>query len=139
MSISTPIYDFVKQYADGETIRFHMPGHKGNQRLGPERLDITEIKGADALFCADGIIAESEKNAAEIFQTAKTLYSTCGSTLCIQTMVFLAAMGVKNPKIIAARNAHVAFITPAPCADVKLNGFIPSTAVRYAREMFLRI
>lgn len=125
MSISTPIYDFVKQYADGETIRFHMPGHKGNQRLGPERLDITEIKGADALFCADGIIAESEKNAAEIFHTAKTLYSTCGSTLCIQTMVFLAAMGVKNPKIIAARNAHVAFINACALCGCEIEWVYP--------------
>lgn len=43
----------------------HMPGHKG--RFGPPllqtaaELDLTEIPGADSLFEADGIIAESEK------------------------------------------------------------------------------
>lgn len=38
-----------------------MPGHKGRIFLGAESRDITEICGADSLFEADGIIAESEK------------------------------------------------------------------------------
>ena len=28
--MNTPIVDFVKKYADSDTIRAHMPGHKGN-------------------------------------------------------------------------------------------------------------
>ena len=43
-----------------------MPGHKG---IGDhnECLDITEITGADSLYEASGIIAESEKNASALF------------------------------------------------------------------------
>ena len=48
-------------------VRFHMPGHKGTGFLGCEGFDITEVSGADELYEADGIIAESEENAA--FQT----------------------------------------------------------------------
>ena len=44
-----------------------MPGHKGKTFLGCEAYDITEIKGADALYEADGIIAESEENASALF------------------------------------------------------------------------
>ena len=67
--ISTPIADFIKAYAlKGET-RLHMPGHKGKEILGFEKFDITEIKGADALYEADGIIAESERNASGLFGT----------------------------------------------------------------------
>ena len=61
--MTTPICDFVKRYAESDTIRMHMPGHKGASMIGPERLDITEISGADVLYDAHGIIAQSEKNA----------------------------------------------------------------------------
>ena len=55
--MKTPIADFCRQYADGQTIRFHMPGHKGQGPLGVEALDLTEVRGADSLYEADGIIA----------------------------------------------------------------------------------
>ena len=47
--MDTPIAEFVERYAAQGTARFHMPGHKGMPVLGCERLDITEIAGADAL------------------------------------------------------------------------------------------
>lgn len=112
--MTTPIYDFVKAYAESNTVRGHMPGHKGNRlykTAGNEisavfPYDITEIKGADELFEADGIIAESEKNAAKLFGTYATFYSAGGSTLCIQSM--LAVCAKQGDKIIAARNSHKA-------------------------------
>ena len=72
--MNTPIYDFVKNYAVSDTLRLHMPGHKGFPFLGCENLDITEISGADALYCADGIIAESEKNTSELFGSKATFF-----------------------------------------------------------------
>lgn len=113
--MTTPIYDFVKAYAESDSVRGHMPGHKGNncysETAGNEisavfPYDITEIKGADALFEADGIIAESERNAAKLFGTKATFYSAGGSTLCIQAM--LAVCAKQGEKIIAARNSHKA-------------------------------
>ncbi|MGN0602635.1 MAG: aminotransferase class I/II-fold pyridoxal phosphate-dependent enzyme [Oscillospiraceae bacterium] len=108
--MTTPIYDFVKAYAEKNTVRGHMPGHKGktaeNTLSAVFPYDITEIKGADALFEADGIIAESEKNAAKLFGTYATFYSAGGSTLCIQAM--LAVCAKQGEKIIAARNSHKA-------------------------------
>ena len=119
--MKTPIFDFVKKYADSDISRFHMPGHKGKSFLGCERYDITEISGADNLYFADGIIAESEKNASELFGTAKTLYSTEGSTLAIRAMLALVlpdAVNVgKRPTVLAARGAHKAFITTAALLD----------------------
>ena len=47
--MDTPILDFVRQYADSDMVRFHMPGHKGRNKLGCEQWDITEVKGADAI------------------------------------------------------------------------------------------
>ena len=53
---------------------------KGQKLLGFEDADITEIKGADELYEAEGIIAESEANATKLFGTAHTYYSTEGSS-----------------------------------------------------------
>ena len=64
--MNTPILDFVRAYAASGTARLHMPGHKGEPLLGCEQLDITEIAGADDLFAPDGVIAESERNAAAL-------------------------------------------------------------------------
>ncbi len=50
--MTTPIYDFLKNYSSGSMLRCHMPGHKGKKagRLPAElySMDITEIKGADS-------------------------------------------------------------------------------------------
>ena len=76
----TPICDFVSEYAESGTARLHMPGHKGIGEI--ERYDLTEIKGADSLYEADGIIAESEANASALFG-ADSFYSTEGSSHAI--------------------------------------------------------
>lgn len=89
--MQTPIAEFVQEYAEKRISRFHMPGHKGRAFLGCEGLDITEIAGADALYEAEGIIAESEKNASSLFGTKRTVFSTEGSSQCIRAMLYLAA------------------------------------------------
>ena len=111
--MNTPIADYVRRYAASGTARLHMPGHKGRAFLGCEPFDITEIAGADSLYEADGIIAESEKNAASLFGSARTLYSTEGSSQCIRAMLYLCLQARKpgtKPVIVAARNVHKAFV-----------------------------
>ncbi len=121
-----------------------MPGHKG---LYPH--DITEIKGADSLYEAAGIIHESEGYAAQLFGTAATFYSTEGSSQCIRAMLALATCfrpcdnfnsrnsNSKNrsaseyrhtssrPVILAARNVHRAFITAAALLDLDVKWLYP--------------
>lgn len=118
--ITTPIVDFVKHYTESGTTRFHMPGHKGQSFLGLECFDITEIHGADSLYEADSIIAESEANATELFGSACTLFSTEGSSQCIRAMLYLAMLlrkKGKRPVVVAARNVHKAFIYAATLLD----------------------
>lgn len=92
-----------------------MPGHKGAGTHG-ERLDITEISGADSLYEASGIIAESEKNAGEFFG-ANTFYSTEGSSQVIRAMMYLVILYAKEkgktPLVFAGRNAHKTFVSAA--------------------------
>ena len=88
--METPVADFVRAYVQKDSVRLHMPGHKGRPFLGPEPWDITEIPGADSLYEAEGILAESEANAASLFGAGRTLYSAEGSSQCIRAMVRLA-------------------------------------------------
>ena len=118
--MNTPICDFVKKYARSDGVRLHMPGHKGASILGFEKYDITEIGGADSLYEADGIIAESEKNASKLFG-CPTFYSTEGSSQCIRAMLHLICAGARKngrkPVIAAGRNAHKTFISAAALID----------------------
>ena len=126
--MSTPICDFVRCYRDSAAVRLHMPGHKGKPLLGFEPWDITEIDGADELFTAHGIIAESEAQASALFG-AHTVYSTGGSTLCIQTMLHLTALYAaskgERPCILAARNAHKAFVNATALLDIDIRWLYP--------------
>lgn len=107
--MSQPIADFAKSYAANKILKAHMPGHKGR---GEDfyGLDITEISGADSLYEAQGIIADSERQTAELFGAGKTLYSAGGSTLCIETMLALMAKVTGKKKVLAVRNCHRAFV-----------------------------
>ena len=115
--MNTPICDFVAQYAQNAPARFHMPGHKGVKSLGCEDRDLTEIHGADDLFHASGIIAQSEQNATALFG-CPTVYSAEGSSLCIRAMLFFAytQAGCRG-RILAGRNAHKSFLNTAILLD----------------------
>ena len=130
MSMTTPIVDFVRSYAQSCASRLHMPGHKGQSLLGFEPLDITEICGADELYAPEGIIAESEASATRLFGTAHSYYSTEGSSQCIRAMLFLALQSApqsgKRPVLLAARNAHKALLYAAALLDFDIRWLWPS-------------
>ena len=126
--MNTPICDFVRTYSGRNPVRFHMPGHKGRPvDSAPDRMpiyasDITEVDGADVLYAARGCIRESEEHAGSLFGSARTLYSTEGSSLCIRAMLYLAAMDAKlqgrSPRIAAGRNAHRVFLETVALLDL---------------------
>lgn len=125
--MDAPVFDFVHNYAQSGFVRAHMPGHKGKNvynnvfdKLFP--YDITEIKGADTLFDADGIIAQSELNASRLFGSA-TFYSASGSTSCIQIM--LAAVCKTGGTILAARNSHKALINSCGLLGIDVEWIYP--------------
>ena len=128
--MDTPICDFVRGYREKNPLRLHMPGHKGIPFLGPEPLDLTEMTGADDLYHPEGIIAQSEENAAALFGAGMTCYSTEGSSQCIRAMLYLALQYAhregKNPRILAGRNVHKTFVTAAGLLDFQVD-WLPAT------------
>ena len=101
----------------------HMPGHKGRGACN-EKHDLTEVTGADSLFEASGIIAESEENASALFG-AHTLYSTEGSSLSIRAMLYLAHLYAvsegRRAKIAAVRNVHRSFVSAVALLDLEVD------------------
>lgn len=129
--MTAPIVDFVRRYAEKNGVRLHMPGHKGKGQLGCEPLDITEIAGADMLYDATGVIAESEGNATALFGSAHTFYSCEGATLAIKAMLATVKMTLPRDtrlRVLAARNAHKAFLYGAALLDADVSWLYPNTA-----------
>ena len=110
--MTTPIQQALDAYIAQDRSRLHMPGHKG-QNLPPFgpllAYDVTEVEGTDSLFHCDGCIRDCERAYSALYQSGDTLISCGGSTLCIQAMLFLAALSGKK-KILAARNLHLSAV-----------------------------
>ncbi len=129
--METPVVRFVGEYQKSKKTRFHMPGHKGHVFFGCEPYDITEIPGADVLHHGDGILAESQKNAASLFGSGATHYSTEGSSLCVKAMLAILKMeqgmdkGQQRPFLLAARNVHRSLVDACALLDFELC-FLPS-------------
>ena len=132
--MNTPICDFVRSYIEKNAVRLHMPGHKGKSILGFEPYDITEIRGADSLYEASGIIRESEENASRLFGSY-TYYSTEGSSLAIRAMLYLTCLYAKNrgekPLVLAGRNAHKSFVNAAALLGFDIEWIYPSDDETY--------
>ena len=126
----TPIIDFIRDYRSGGIAPLHMPGHKGSPLIGCENLDITEIKGADALFEASGIIAQSEANMASCYGSALTAYSTEGSSLSIKGILACLRDHFGGLRIAAARGCHRAFINGCILLDFDPVWIYPSAPLR---------
>lgn len=127
--METPVFDFLNRYIESGTVRLHMPGHKG--RLPYDVLkkisqyDITEIAGADSLFEADGILSRAEDNTAALYDTGSTCFLAGGSTAGIQAM--LACTCSPGDTILAARNAHKAFVNTCALLDLNVQWILPSS------------
>ena len=131
--METPIFDFVKGYAESGVSRLHMPGHKGRGPLGWEAMDITEVRGADSLYEAEGIIARSEENAAALFGTGRTFYSTEGSSQCLKAMLALVRRPKGRTTILAARNVHKSFLQGAALLDLDVQWLWPEEEYQLLR------
>jgi len=111
----TPLADVL--FGPLPKTRFHMPGHKGRGPLPFASFDITEISGADNLFCPTGPIADSQALFAAEQGAAHALYSVNGSTACAHAALLRYGPG---DEVIMARDVHVSAISAAALA-----GFTP--------------
>ena len=104
--MNTPLYNTLVKHQKLDFSSFHTPGHKSADFFPKDllSLDYTELPDTDALFEADGVIFEVEKNLSRLFNTKRSLISSGGCTLAIQAMLRLVLPYGK--KTLFARNVH---------------------------------
>ena len=114
METST-ITDFLREHSGRDCVSFHMPGHKGRASLFEEAgcgelirnaaaWDITEVPGADSLFCPRGIIRNVMDNYAELYGVRHTELLVNGSSAGLIAAV-ISSVPVGG-KLILGRNSH---------------------------------
>ncbi len=94
----------LSDYAKENTLRLHMPGHKGTV----DEFDVTEIPQTDDLNSPEGPYKRAVDFLTETYKSTKSYFITSGATLGIQTAVLYAKM--MGYKIIASRNSHKSII-----------------------------
>lgn len=146
---------YLKSYAKKDNVSFHMPGHKGSgifRMCGFDEeismladMDITEIPGADNLYCPDGIIKDVQERYEKIYGSKKTHILINGSSCGI--MAAIMASISPGDKLLIARNCHKSvynglalaggepvYIMPQMEEEFYITGEISSDSVRRALE-----
>lgn len=96
-------------------VSFHMPGHKGRPAIyektgygdflkGIITCDITEIPGADALFCPESTLLAVMENYAELYGVRHTELLVNGSSAGVMAAI-ISSVPVGG-KLILGRNSH---------------------------------
>lgn len=112
-----PIIESLFAYAD--TVRFHMPGHRGGKGADPLGIsllghkafssDVTGVPAMDELHEPHGCIKEAQSLAAELFGADQTYFMVNGTSGAIHTMV-LAALN-DGDFIVIPRNIHKSILS----------------------------
>ncbi len=128
----TPIIDALSAYRD--TVRFHMPGHRGGKSADPDVLsvigqqafshDVTGVPGMDDLHEPTGCIKEAQDLAASLFGADKTYFVVNGTSGAIQTMT-LAVIN-DGDSIIIPRNIHKSVLSALILSGAKPVFLLPS-------------
>ena len=112
---NTPLYNYLRDYAQQDINVFHMPGHKLAKGMPQElaqdvlQLDVTEVDGTDDLHHPEGIIKEAQELAAKAFGADKTFFLVNGSTCGIQAAILTVC--ARGQKIIIGRDSHKAVVS----------------------------
>lgn len=107
--MSTPLLDALKEYAAGEPLRFHMPGHKGKflpmpELMGLAPLDVTELPPTGNLYTAGEPFDSAQKLWAERFGFEVCQFLTGGSTMGIHTALALCC--APGDRVLIDRSCH---------------------------------
>ena len=113
------IIDFLNEYSKkasgGNAVSFHMPGHKGNASIYEKAgfgdflrnivtCDITEIPGADALFCPETTLKAVMDNYADLYRVNHSELLVNGSSAGVMAAI-IGTVPVGG-KLILGRNSH---------------------------------
>lgn len=104
--------DAILRHAGCEVASFHTPGHKGRIRAGgssllgdfPWHADLTELPGLDDLSCPQGVLADLEARAADLWRVPASLISVNGASAGLAASML--SLGRRGTCVAVPRNAH---------------------------------
>lgn len=151
----TPLLDAMDRFQKQRPAYFRIPGHRFergvSQRLTEKTgekvfsFDLTEAEGLDDLHHPEGVIAESQRLASEVFGADETFFLVNGTTCGNEAMVLSAVL--EGEKILIPRNAHKSvlmglilsgatpvYITPPYDSEWNIWGGITPESVKLALE-----
>lgn len=103
-----PLYDRLLELARTDTLRMHMPGHKGkgvNSAFDEVfAIDYTEVSTTGNLYGSGGVIQQAEELCAKYYGMEACFFLTCGATQGLKAAV-LAVAGYGG-RVLLDRNCH---------------------------------
>lgn len=131
--MSAPLYEALCALSQKNTVRFHMPGHKGQPVL-PDfapilPLDFTEIYETGNLYTGEGPIRLAEQQAARFYHAVDCHFLTGGSSQGIHTMLYAAAGA--GGSVLFDRNCHKSCAHAAAMLDLTPTFVFPSILEPY--------
>ncbi|MBE7707019.1 MAG: aminotransferase class I/II-fold pyridoxal phosphate-dependent enzyme [Cyanobacteria bacterium SIG30] len=133
-SDNVPVVEALKKYKKNPCTGFHIPGHNRGNCIGADFKDLmgSEVFAVDStdefdnlgtLLPQSGAIEEAQKLAAEAFNSKRTFFITCGSTI---GNISLALGATKpNDEIVIGRNCHRSVLTGALISGANPTWLIP--------------
>lgn len=134
MKRELPLYDTLAKRSEKNSLRFHMPGHKGKNipespLAGAMSLDFTELYGTGNLY--DGLwpIADAEKLASRAWNVPQAFFITGGASQGILSMLSIVRQSTQH--ILVDRGCHKSVYNGLGLMD-----FIPTYLVPETLEPF---
>ena len=111
-SVEMPLVEALKQYGLEDSLRFHMPGHKGRKfRFASEELaknlyswDVTEIPGLDDLQQPEGPIKLAQQKLAELYGADASFFLVNGASSGVIAM--MGACLEPGDEVLISRASH---------------------------------
>lgn len=111
-SVDMPLVEALKKYGFRDSVRFHMPGHKGRQtnfaseELGPNlyNWDVSEIPGLDDLHQPSGPIKKAQQKLAVLYGADESFFLVNGASSGVIAMMG-ASVG-PGDEILISRASH---------------------------------
>lgn len=101
------LYELIKNYSNSHAMRFHMPGHSGEDIGIDCAMDVTELSFSDNLLEANGVIRDCESRIAKACGVRYALMLTTGGSGGIAAAIYTASKRGKNLIVVGAAHKSV--------------------------------
>jgi arginine decarboxylase len=122
----TPLFTQLQEHYLKKNLSFHVPGHK-NGKVFPEtayslfssilNIDVTELSGLDDLHDPEGVIAEAQSLASNLYGVENTYFLVNGST--VGNLASILSIAEADDVMIVQRDCHKSVLNALKLANIR--------------------